>query len=341
MVKHGEVPVTICDSTLRDGSHAVAHQLSIEDIRTYSQAADRAGVDVVEVGHGNGLGASSIQIGLAAVDDLTMLRTAKAQLRNARLGVMSLPGFSCIERHLKPAIDCGVDEVRVGAHCTEANVTQQQMTLLDSMGVEVKGILLMTHMISADELLAQAKLMQGYGAKAVILMDSAGAYTRYDVQEKVGTLVDRLNIEVGFHAHNNRGLAVANALTAIESGASIIDVTARGFGAGAGNAALELLAANVRNSAIKTRLRFFESLDAAELAHSTFVKRVPTNDAITITSGIAGVFSGFAGPTRKAAAKFKVDPRQILMKLGERRVVAGQEDVILEVATSISAGQEQ
>lgn len=336
MVTGNGQAVTICDSTLRDGNHAVAHQLTVKDIRNYARAAERAGVDVVEVGHGNGLGASSLQIGLAAVDDLTMLRTAKAELREARLGAMSIPGFACIERHLKPAIDCGVDEVRVGAHCTEADVTRQQMTLLTAMGVVAKGVLLMTHMVSADELAEQAKLMQDHGAQAVILMDSAGAYTPSSVREKVGMLVDRLDIEIGFHAHNNRGLAVANALTAIEAGASIIDVTARGFGAGAGNAPLELVAANLHGPEGQARLRFFEALDAAEIANATFVKRVPTNDAITITSGIAGVFSGFASPTRRVAEQFGVDPREVLMELGRRKVIAGQEDVILEVAASLA-----
>ncbi|HZB32295.1 MAG TPA: 4-hydroxy-2-oxovalerate aldolase [Streptosporangiaceae bacterium] len=332
--------VTVCDSTLRDGNHAVAHQLRADDIRAYAGAADRAGVDVVEVGHGNGLGASSIQVGLAALDDLTMLRTAKAQLRHARLGVLSMPGFCCVERDLKPALDCGVDEVRVGAHCTEADVTRQQIGLLTGMGVVAKGILLMSHMVSAAELVEQARRMQGYGAQGVILMDSAGAYTPADVREKVGALVEHLDTAVGFHAHNNLGLAVANTLTAIEAGATIVDVTSRGFGAGAGNAPLELVAANLHKGDITSRLRLFEALDAADLAHTKFVERVPSNDGITITSGIAGVFSGFAGPVRRAGEQFDVDPRDVLMELGHRKVIAGQEDTIVEVALSLAQSRQ-
>ncbi|WEO93396.1 4-hydroxy-2-oxovalerate aldolase [Streptomyces sp. FXJ1.172] len=329
--------LSICDTTLRDGNHAVAHQLGHADIRAYARAAEAAGADVVEVGHGNGLGASSIQVGLAALSDTEMLTVAKAELRGARLGALSIPGFASVEKHLKPALDCGVDEVRVGAHCTEADVTQQQIGMLRAMGVTVKGMLLMSHMAPADKLLEQARLMQGYGAEAVILMDSAGAYTPKDVKEKVSTLVEHLDIEIGFHAHNNLGLSVMNSLTAVESGATIIDVTARGFGAGAGNAPLELLAANLHVQEIASRVRLFEALDAADLAEEMFVKHVPTNDSITIASGIAGVFSGFAAPVRRAAERFQVDPREILMELGRRRVVAGQEDAIIEVAMALAA----
>lgn len=328
--------LTICDTTLRDGNHAVRHQLGAEDIATYARAAERAGIDVLEVGHGNGIGASSLQVGVAALTDREMLLTARAELRETRLGVLSMPGFSCVERHLKPALDCGVDEVRVGTHCTEADVARQQITLLRDLDVNVKSILMMTHMASAAQLLQQAQLLQDYGAQAVILMDSAGAYTMADVREKVGTLVENLDIAVGFHAHNNLGLAVANSVTAIQSGAAVVDVTARGFGAGAGNAPLELVAANLHATKIDVRLRLFEALDAAELAEASFVRRVPTNDGVTITSGIAGVFSGFAGPAKRAAQRFDVDPREILMELGRRRVVAGQEDTIVEVALALA-----
>ncbi|MFE3858594.1 4-hydroxy-2-oxovalerate aldolase [Streptomyces griseorubiginosus] len=338
MTAGGESRLSVCDTTLRDGNHAVAHQLSHADIRAYARAAELAGSDVVEVGHGNGLGASSLQVGLAALSDTEMLSVAKAELHETRLGVLSIPGFASVEKHLKPALDCGVDEVRVGAHCTEADVTRQQITMLRAMGVTVKGILLMSHMVSAEKLLEQATLMQAYGAEAVILMDSAGAYTPKDIHEKVGALVEHLDIEVGFHAHNNLGLSVINSLTAVSAGATIIDVTARGFGAGAGNAPLELLAANLHVGNISSSIRLFEALDAADLAEEMFVKHVPTNDSITIASGIAGVFSGFAAPVRRASERFQVDPREVLLELGRRGVVAGQEDSIIEVAMSLADG---
>jgi 4-hydroxy 2-oxovalerate aldolase len=329
--------LSICDTTLRDGNHAVAHRLGREDIRAYARAAEAAGVDVVEVGHGNGLGASSIQVGLAALSDAEMLRTAKAELRTARLGALSIPGFAGVERDLKPALDCGVDEVRVGAHCTEADVTRQQITMLRALGVTVKGMLLMSHMADAAKLVEQARLMQAYGAEAVILMDSAGAYTPDSVREKVGELVENLDIEVGFHAHNNLGMSVVNSMTAVAAGASIVDVTARGFGAGAGNAPIELVAANLHVEKVETGMRLFGALDAADVAQEHFVKHVPTNDSVTIASGIAGVFSGFAAPVRRAGTRFDVDPRQILLELGRRRVVAGQEDTIIEVAMALAA----
>lgn len=332
-----EQRLEICDTTLRDGNHAVAHQLGHTDIAAYAKAAEAAGADLLEVGHGNGLGASSIQVGRAALTDREMLTTAREQLRQTRLGVLSIPGFATVERDLKPALDCGVDEVRVGAHCTEADVTRQQISMLREMGVVVKGLLLMSHMAPTKTLIEQARLMQEYGAHAVILMDSAGAYTPDAVTEKVGALVEELDIEIGFHGHNNLGLSVMNSMAAVKAGATIVDVTARGFGAGAGNAPLELVAANLHLEQIETRLQLFAALDAADLAESTFVKRIPTNDSITITSGIAGVFSGFAAPTRRAAERFKVDPRQIVMELGRRSVVAGQEDTIIEVAMELAA----
>jgi 4-hydroxy 2-oxovalerate aldolase len=337
MSTHQRSRLTICDTTLRDGNHAVAHQLGGSDIRAYARAAEAAGADVVEVGHGNGIGASSIQVGIAALSDTEMLTAAKAELRDAKLGVLSIPGFASIERDLKPALACGVDEVRVGAHCTEVDVTRQQITMLRALDVTVKGLLLMSHMASTEKLLEQARQMQDYGAHAVILMDSAGAYTPAAVQEKVGTLVEELDIEVGFHSHNNLGLSVMNSMTAIRAGATIVDVTARGFGAGAGNAPLELVAANLHLEQIESRIRLFGALDAADLAEATFVKHVPTNDSVTIASGIAGVFSGFAGPVRRASTRFNVDPRDILLELGTRRVVAGQEDTIIEVAMALSA----
>lgn len=199
---------------------------------------------------------------------------------------------------------------------------------------------MMSHMAPASELLVQARLMQSYGAHAVILMDSAGAYTCTDVREKVDTLVQHLDVEIGFHAHNNLGLSIANTMAAIDAGASIVDVTARGFGAGAGNAALELIAANLHIGKIESRLHLFQALDAAELAEDTFVKRVPGNDGVTITSGIAGVFSGFAAPVRLAGERFNIDPREILLELGKRRVVAGQEDAIVEVTLSLTEERE-
>jgi len=329
--------VTVCDLTLRDGNHAISHQLGADDIRSYARSAERACLDVVEVGHGNGLGASSIQVGRAALSDTEMLVAARSELHQSKLGVMSIPGFSTVERDLKPALACGVDEVRVGTHCTEADVTRQQITLLREMDVIVKGILMMSHMTTPEKLLEQARLMQGYGAHAVIIMDSAGAYTSEDVRQRVGVLVEGLDADVGFHAHNNLGLAVANSLAAVEAGATIVDVTSRGFGPGAGNTPLELMAANLHAGGISTRLRLLEALDAADLAAATFIDVVPTNDSVTIASGMAGVFSGFASHARRSGERFDVDPREILFELGRRGVVAGQEDTIVEVAMALAA----
>jgi len=202
--------VLISDPTLRDGNHAVAHQLSLDAIAAYCKAADAAGVPIVEVGHGNGLGASSLQVGEAAVDDRTMLTHARKSLRTSKLGIHVIPGFATIERDLKPALDYGVDVIRVASHCTEADISQRHIQFCRAQGRTVFGVLMMSHMVDEEVLCAEAAKLADYGAEAVILMDSAGNYLPADVARKVGHLVANLAITVGFHAHNNLGLAIAN-----------------------------------------------------------------------------------------------------------------------------------
>ena len=226
--------ILITDSTLRDGNHAVAHQLSAKQIAIYAAAADAAGVPIVEVGHGNGLGASSMQVGLALEDDVTMLETARKYLTKSKLGIHVIPGFATIKRDLIRALDIGVDVVRVASHCTEADITQRHLGFVRERGKEAYGVLMMSHMASAAVLLEEAQKMELYGAEGIVIMDSAGAYLPNDVEEKITALVNGLKVPVGFHAHNNLGMATANSIAAIASGAKLLDATARGFGAGAG-----------------------------------------------------------------------------------------------------------
>ncbi|TLM98961.1 MAG: 4-hydroxy-2-oxovalerate aldolase, partial [Actinobacteria bacterium] len=209
----------IHDVTLRDGSHAVGHQLSLEQFCAYARAADEAGVHVVEVGHGNGLGASSLQLGESAVADEQLLVAARESLTRSRLGVHVIPGFATINQDLRRAIEIGVDVVRVASHCTEADITERHISFVREAGKEVYGVLMMSHMASPHTLLDEARKMELYGAEGVIIMDSAGAYLPGDVTERISTLVDGLGIPVGFHAHNNLGLAVGNSLAAVDAGA--------------------------------------------------------------------------------------------------------------------------
>lgn len=329
-------PITVCDATLRDGSHAYSHQITLEQIKAYAAAADAAGYNFVEVGHGNGLGASSLQVGESLVPEDEMLRTAKACLQKARLSVHVIPGFATIKRELANAVEAGVDLFRIGCHCTEADLSQRHITYVRSMGREVWGVLMMSHMASADVLLEECKKMQSYGAQGIVLMDSAGAYMPGDVNRKIGLLADKLEVPVGFHAHNNLGLAVANSLAALEAGARIIDGTSKGFGAGAGNAPLELLAAVLQQEGYQTSLKLYPALDAAELAAGLFAGALPDSTGITIVSGLSGVFSGFSKPVQRVSKQLNVDPRDVFFELGKRKVVGGQEDIIVEVASEIA-----
>lgn len=328
--------ILISDPTLRDGNHAVSHQLVADQIAAYCKAAAAAGVPIVEVGHGNGLGASSLQVGEAAIDDRTMLVTAKANLGSSKLGVHVIPGFATIEKDLKPALDCGVDVVRVACHCTEADITERHIRFCRMQGRTVFGVLMMSHMADAEILGAEASKMQDYGAEAVILMDSAGNYLPMDVTEKVTFLARALSIPIGFHSHNNLGMAIANSIAAAEAGAAILDGCARGFGAGAGNASLEILVAVLGRLGFETGIDLYKMLDASDLAEAFLMKEIPTVKSASIVSGLSGVFSGFLKPVQRVAKEFGVDPRDIFFELGRRKVVAGQEDLIIEVAAKIA-----
>jgi len=329
-------PVTLCDATLRDGSHAYEHQITEEQIRAYAAAAEAAGYDFLEVGHGNGLGASSLQVGESLVPEADMLHAARAQLVHTRLSVHVIPGFATIQRELAGAVEAGVDLFRIGCHCTEADTTQRHIAYARQVGREAWGVLMMSHMASAETLLEEAEKMQSYGAQGIVLMDSAGAYVPDDVSAKIGLLASRLVVPVGFHAHQNLGLAVGNSLAALQAGARILDGTARGFGAGAGNAPIELLAALLTRQGYPARADLYKSLDSSDVGARLFAGSLPVTDGLSIVSGLSGVFSGFSKPVKRAAAHFGVDPRDIFRELGLRKVVGGQEDLILEVAQTLA-----
>jgi 4-hydroxy 2-oxovalerate aldolase len=330
-------PILISDPTLRDGNHAARHQLSADQIGAYAAAAEAARIPIVEVGHGNGLGASSLQVGESAISDREMLEVARRHLRRSKLSVHVIPGFATIHRDLAGAIDAGVDVFRIASHCTEADITARHISHVRAAGKEVYGVLMMTHMAPPETLRDEALKMESYGAEAIILMDSAGAFLPQDVTERVRQLADHVGIPIGFHAHNNLGLAIANSLAALDAGATILDGTARGFGAGAGNAQLEVLVAVLHKLGHDTGIDLYSVLDAADLAEKQLMKVVPTINSGSVVSGLSGVFSGYGPPVARIAAEFGVDPRDVFFALGERKVVAGQEDLILEVAAELKA----
>lgn len=328
--------ILVSDPSLRDGNHAVRHQLTPDQVRAYCLRADAARVPVVEVGHGNGLGASSLQLGEAAASDFEMLRAARESLKHTQLGVHIIPGFATIEKDLKPALDAGVDVFRVASHCTEADLTDRFIMFARNAGKTAYGVLMMSHMASPEVLVEEAQKMEAYGAETLVIMDSAGNYLPDDVRRRIGLLVENLDIPVGFHAHNNLGCAIANTLAAIEVGATMVDGCSRGFGAGAGNAQLEVLVAVLHRLGYETGIDLYKLLDLATFAEEELMETVPTISSTSVVSGLSGVFSGFLKPATRIANELDVDVRDIFFELGRRGVVAGQEDIILEVAAGIA-----
>ncbi|GAA2798544.1 4-hydroxy-2-oxovalerate aldolase [Saccharopolyspora taberi] len=326
--------VLVHDPTLRDGQHAVAHQLDAAQLRVYAQAADRAGVPVVEVGHGNGLGASSLQIGRARLDDDTMLATVREELTQARMGVFMAPGWGR-GRDLRRAVERGADVVRIAAHCTEVTVTERHLSLARELGVEAQAVLLMSHMAEPGQLAEQCSLAVRFGAQAVGIMDSAGHFLPGDVATRIGAITTAVDVPVIFHGHNNLSLAVANSGAAVTAGATIIDACAAGFGAGAGNTPLEVLVAVLERMEYPTGIDLPAALRAADVAHQHLMTSAPTTDSVSVASGLAGVFSGFKRPVLAAAERAGVDPWDVFAELGRRQAVAGQEDLIPHAVQSV------
>lgn len=326
--------IIITDSSLRDGNHSVKHTISLDSIARYCQFADKAGVPIVEVGHGNGLAASSLLVGKSVNTDEEMLTVARKNLKNSKLGIHMIPGLATLE-HTKRAIELGVDVVRVATHCTEATLAKSHIEALSKANVEVFGVLMMSALITPQELLEQAKIMEGYGANAIIIMDSTGTYLPFDVQQRISLLKSNLKIPVGFHAHNNLGCAVANSLTAVEYGADYIDGCIRGFGAGAGNAPLELLIPVLEQSGFQVGIDFQQTIKEADNVMDYLVPSAPITTPINILTGLKRLFSGFEKPIVSASKLYGIEYSSLIFELGNRKLVAGQEDLILEVAQKL------
>jgi 4-hydroxy 2-oxovalerate aldolase len=275
-------------------------------------------------------------VGEAVLSDKVMLTTARKYLDKSKLGIHAIPGFATIERDLKPAIDYGVDVFRIAVHCTEADITERHIRFCKMEGKTVFGVLMMSHMAEKEILSDEARKMQDYGAEGVILMDSSGNYLPNDVREKVEFLKSNLQIAVGFHAHNNLGMGIANSLAAIEAGASIIDGCSRGFGAGAGNAQLEVLVPVFERLGYDTGIDLYKILDASDIVEKELINRLPAISSTSIVSGLSGVFSGYLVPVNRISEEFNIDSRDLFFELGRQKIVAGQEDFIIEIAKELS-----
>ena len=322
------------DVTLRDGNHALRHTLSSKFVADYCQLADNSDVWAVEVGHGNGLGASSFLVGKSSEKDAELLTTARSHLNRTKLAVHAIPGFATIKRDLVPALACGVDIFRIATHSTEATTAQKHIEFLRNKGVIVHGVLMMSHMNDISGLIYQSRLMQSYGATAIILMDSAGYFVPNDVHERVDAIKNALEIEVGFHAHNNLGVAISNAAEAIQSGASIIDGASMGLGAGAGNAQLEnIVSTGIRNKSINSDITKF--LEMSQKVENEFLDKLPSVTSSSIQSGMAGVFSGYAPQVKLISDELGINSNNLWEEISKRKLVAGQESMVREIAQDL------
>ena len=329
--------VRVCDSTLRDGSHPRRHAYSVEEVRLVAAGLDRAGVDIVEVSHGDGLGGSSINYGFSVTDEFELIEAAAGSMERARLAVLLLPGIG-VKEDLLRAQERGATVARVATHCTEADVAIQHLRFARRAGLSVVGFLMMAHMAEPEHLAAQARIMADHGAHAVYVTDSAGALTPTAARARVAALRAALpeEVEVGFHGHANLGVAIANSLVAVDEGATLVDCCTCGLGAGAGNTPTELFAAVCEREGIATGLDVMALLDVAEEVVRPLLPHGQTVDRGAALLGYCGVYSSFLLHAERAADRFDVPASAILLELGRRGAVGGQEDWIIEVAAELA-----
>jgi 4-hydroxy 2-oxovalerate aldolase len=326
-----EDKIHIVDTTLRDGSHAVSHSFTVEQAVAIAGGLDKAGVDLIEISHGDGITGSSINYGFSKVPELELLEAAGKVVKKAKLGVLLLPGIGTIE-DLKEAQARGANAVRVATHVTEADIAIQHIQWAKQNGMFAVGFLMMTHMASPEKIVEQAKIFEDAGADYINLADSSGYMIPDDVKARISALKAASGLPVGFHAHNNLGLAVANSLAAVEEGASYVDATCRGLGAGAGNTQIEVFCAVLQRLGYNTGIDAYALMDLAEDVVEPMMHRPQAIRTDSLMLGYAGVYSSFLLHTRRAAEKFGLSPRDILVELGRRRMVGGQEDMIVDVA---------
>ncbi|UBQ43264.1 4-hydroxy-2-oxovalerate aldolase TesG [Comamonas thiooxydans] len=328
--------ITVHDMTLRDGMHPKRHQMTLAQMKSVATGLDAAGVPLIEVTHGDGLGGSSVNYGFPAHTDEEYLSTVIPLMKQAKVSALLLPGIGTVD-HLKMAHELGVSTIRVATHCTEADVSEQHIAMARKMGMDTVGFLMMAHMNSAEGLVKQARLMESYGANCIYITDSAGYMLPDDVKERLSVVRQALNpeTELGFHGHHNLAMGIANSLAAIEVGANRIDAAAAGLGAGAGNTPMEVLIAVCARMGIETGVDVFKIQDVAEDLVVPLMDFPIRIDRDALTLGYAGVYGSFLLFAKRAEAKYGIPARELLLELGRRGMVGGQEDMIEDTALTM------
>lgn len=332
-----DAQVRITDTTLRDGSHAMRHQFTIEQVTAVSRALDEAGVPVIEVTHGDGLAGSSFNYGFSHTSDLDLIEAVKGTVKNAKVAALMLPGLGTVHE-MREAKARGIDIIRIATHCTEADVSIQHFNAAREMGLETVGFLMLSHMTTPTALAGQARIMVDAGCQCVYVVDSAGALIMDDVTDRVKALRDELGDEAqyGYHGHQNMSFGVANSVLAVRAGATQIDGSLKALGAGAGNSPTEVLVAAFERLGITTGVDTKAILDAAEDVVGPIIPRLPVMDRSSIIQGKAGVYNSFLFHAERAAERYGVAVADILEEIGRRGYVGGQEDMIIDVAVSLA-----
>lgn len=329
--------VILHDMSLRDGMHAKRHQISLDEMVNIATGLDEAGMPLIEVTHGDGLGGASLNYGFPAHSDEEYLGAVIPKMKQAKVSALLLPGIGTVD-HLLMSKELGVSCIRVATHCTEADVSQQHITKSAELGLDTVGFLMMAHMVPSAKLIEQAKLMESYGANCIYCTDSAGYMLPEEVEEKIGALRQALKpeTELGFHGHHNLGMGIANSLTAINAGANRIDGSVAGLGAGAGNTPLEVFVAVLERMGVEHGTDLFKLMDVAEDRVVPIMDHPIRVDRNALTLGYAGVYSSFLLFAKRAEAKYGVSAREILVELGKRGTVGGQEDMIEDLALTMA-----
>lgn len=329
--------ITLHDMTLRDGMHPKRHLMTLEQMKSVAQGLDAAGVPLIEVTHGDGLGGASVNYGFPAHSDEEYLGSVIPLMKQAKVSALLLPGIGTVD-HLKMAHGLGVHTIRVATHCTEADVSEQHITMARKLDMDTVGFLMMAHMNSAEGLIKQAKLMEGYGANCIYVTDSAGYLLPEQVKERIAAVRAALKpeTELGFHGHHNLAMGVANSIAAIEAGANRIDAAAAGLGAGAGNTPLEVLVAVLDRMGIDTGVDVWKIQDVAEDLVVPLMDFPIRIDRDALTLGYAGVYGSFLLFAKRAEKKYGIPARDLLVELGRRGMVGGQEDMIEDTALTMA-----
>ncbi|NBV89548.1 MAG: 4-hydroxy-2-oxovalerate aldolase [Betaproteobacteria bacterium] len=329
--------VTLHDMCLRDGMHPKRHQISLEAMKGIAAGLDQAGIPLIEVTHGDGLGGASVNYGFPAHSDEDYLKAVVLVVKQARISALLLPGIGTVD-HLRMAHGIGVGTIRVATHCTEADVSEQHIGLGRRLGMDTVGFLMMAHMLDAQSLVKQAKLMESYGANCIYITDSAGYMLPHDVTERIQAVRAALapETELGFHGHHNLGMGIANSLAALDAGANRIDGSAAGLGAGAGNTPLEVFNAVCDRMGIVTGVDVWKLSDVAEDLVTPIMDEPVRIDRESLTLGYAGVYSSFLLFAKRAEAKYGVPARDILVELGRQKMIGGQEDMIEDTAINMA-----